>query len=445
MRNSRLLLRSAPGWWLLLAVPAVVLLALLGAVHAAAAEPQHLAPGGPRPLETSCVSCHAQLDDALLEPTRHTGDDIHFLKGLSCHDCHGGNPAAGADGDPEAAHDRKLGWIGKPVRGQIPAFCARCHADAAFMKRFNPHTRIDQYSEYRTYVHGKRNAEGDDRAAVCVDCHGVHGIRAVSDPRSPVYPTRVAETCGTCHADENRMRHYSLATTQYAEYRKSVHARALYEGGDTSAPTCNDCHGSHGAVPPGVENVAAVCGSCHGREATLFRETEAKLKLDLTPCIQCMVCHGNHAVSPPTDGMVGVGADSTCTGCHVEEDKGYKAAVRMADSIHGLVERLREASDRLDLAERAGVEVGPDRFALQEARDQLVEARVLVHSFDLERFLIAAQKGIAAADAGVAAGKRAAAELRTRRAGLGLSLVIIVAVIIALALKVREVDRKPAT
>ncbi|MBI1950393.1 MAG: cytochrome c3 family protein [Acidobacteria bacterium] len=445
MRNSRLLLRSAPGWWLLLAVPAVVLLALLGAVHAAAAEPQHLAPGGPRPLETSCVSCHAQLDDALLEPTRHTGDDIHFLKGLSCHDCHGGNPAAGADGDPEAAHDRKLGWTGKPVRGQVPAFCARCHADAAFMKRFNPHTRIDQYSEYRTSVHGRRNAEGDERAAVCVDCHGVHSIRAVSDPRSPVYPTRVAETCGTCHADENRMRHYSLATTQYAEYRKSVHARALYEGGDTSAPTCNDCHGSHGAVPPGVENVAAVCGSCHGREATLFRETEAKLKLDLTPCIQCMVCHGNHAVSPPTDGMVGVGADSTCTGCHVEEDKGYKAAVRMADSIHGLVERLREASDRLDLAERAGVEVGPDRFALQEARDQLVEARVLVHSFDLERFLIAAQKGIAAADAGVAAGKRAAAELRTRRAGLGLSLVIIVAVIIALALKVREVDRKPAT
>ena len=442
MKSPRFLRRPGPGRRLFLVAPVV---AFLGAFHAAAAEPPRQAPAGPRPLETSCVSCHSQLDDVLLEPTKHTQEDVHFLRGLSCHDCHGGNPAAGADGDPDAAHDRKLGWTGKPLRGQIPVFCAGCHADAAFMKRYNPHTRIDQYGEYRTSVHGKRNAEGDDRAAVCVDCHGVHGIRAVSDPRSPVYPTNVAETCGTCHADEKRMGHYSLATTQYAEYRKSVHARALYEGGDTSAPTCNDCHGSHGAVPPGVENVAHVCGSCHGREATLFRETEAKLNLDLTPCIQCMVCHGNHAVLPPTDSMVGVGAASTCTGCHVEDDKGFKAAARMADSIHNLVERLQEANDRLDQAERAGVEVGPDRFALQKANDHLVEARVLVHSFDLERFLIAAKKGIAAADAGVAAGKRAAAELRSRRAGLGLSLLVIVAVIIALALKVREVERKSRT
>lgn len=422
-----------------------LVMVVFGAGPARAAEPPREAPAGPRPLETSCVSCHSQLDDVLLEPTKHTQDDIHFLKGLSCHDCHGGNPLAGADGDPDAAHDRKLGWTGRPARAQVPAFCARCHADAAFMKRYNPHTRIDQYSEYRTSVHGKRNAEGDDRAAVCVDCHGVHGIRAVSDPRSSVYPTNVAETCGACHADEKRMGHYSLATTQYAEYRKSVHARALYEGGDTSAPTCNDCHGSHGAVPPGVENVAHVCGSCHGREATLFRETEAKLNLDLTPCIQCMVCHGNHAVLPPTDGMVGIGEASTCTGCHVEEDKGYKAAVLMADSIRHLTERLGEANERLDQAERAGVEVGPDRFALQKARDHLVEARVLVHSFDLERLLLAAKEGIASADAGVAAGDRAAAELRTRRAGLGLSLIIIVAVIIALALKVREIERKSPT
>jgi hypothetical protein len=423
----------------------VLVMVVFGAGPARAAEPPRQDTAGPRPLETSCVSCHSQLDDVLLEPTKHTRDDVHFLKGLSCHDCHGGNPLAGADGDPEAAHDTKRGWTGRPARAQMPGFCARCHADAAFMKRFNPHTRIDQYSEYRTSVHGRRNAAGDERAAVCVDCHGVHGIRAVSDPRSSVYPTNVAETCAKCHTDEKRMGHYSLATTQYAEYRKSVHAHALYEGGDTSAPTCNDCHGSHGAVPPGVENVANVCGSCHGREATLFRETEAKLRLDLTPCIQCMVCHGNHAVLPPTDDMVGIGEASTCTGCHVEEDKGYKAAVLMADSIRHLTERLGEANDRLDKAERAGVEVGPDRFALQKARDHLVEARVLVHSFDLERLLLAAKEGIASADAGVAAGDRAAAELRTRRAGLGLSLIIIVAVIIALALKVREIDRKSPT
>lgn len=424
--------------------PGRIAFALLPAVLCAgwtsAAEPPGAPPTEPRPLETSCVTCHSQLDDVLLEPTKHTQEDIHFLKGLSCHDCHGGNPAAGADGDPEAAHDVKRGWM-KPTRAQIPAFCGKCHADAAFMKRFDPHTRVDQLSEYRTSVHGRLNAQGDDRAAVCVDCHGVHGIRAVSDPRSSVYPTSVADTCAKCHADEKRMGHYLLPTGQYADYRKSVHAKALYEKGDTSAPTCNDCHGSHGAVPPGVENVASICGSCHGREATLFRETEARRKLDLTPCIQCMVCHSNHAVLPPTDSMVGVTDTSTCVGCHTEGDAGYKAAAQMADSIRLLTERLADANGRLDEAERAGVEVGPDRFALKKAGDDLVEAKVLVHSFDLERFLSAAREGITVADAGVAAGQRAAAELRTRRMGLGLSLIVISAVIVALALKVREIER----
>jgi len=438
---TRSIRRAGSGRRLILAS----LVSLLTVAPARAAEPPREAPAGPRPMETSCVSCHSQMDDVLLEPTKHMQDDIHFLKGLSCHDCHGGNPAAGGDGDPEAAHDRKMGWTGKPSRTQIPAFCAKCHADAAFMKRFNPHTRIDQYSEYRTSVHGKKNAEGDERTAVCVDCHGVHGIRAVSDPRSSVYPTKVAETCSACHADEKRMGHYFLPTTQHEEYRKSVHAHALYDEGDTSAPTCNDCHGSHGAVPPGVGNVANVCGSCHTREATMFRETEAKLKLDLAACIQCMVCHSNHAVLPPDDRMVGVGDASTCTGCHAEEDKGYKAAAQMADGIGALVKRLGEANERLDRAERAGVEVGPDRFDLQKGRDKLVEARVLVHSFDLEKFLAAAKEGLETADAGVAAGDRAEAELRTRRLGLWFSLLVIVAVLIGLALKVRQIERTSGT
>jgi hypothetical protein len=225
-------------------------------------------------------------------------------------------------------------------------------------------------------------------------------------------------------------------------WKASVHGEALLKRGNLSAPTCNDCHGSHGAVPPGVQNVANVCGSCHNREATLFRDTEAKLKTDLSACIQCMICHSNHAVLPPTDDMVGVGERSTCTGCHVEGEKAYKAAADMADNIQSLVTRLAEADAKLDGAERSGIEISQDRFALQKARDRLVEARVLVHSFDLERFLTAARDGIAAADAGVAAGERAAAELKLRRGGLGLSLIVILAVIVALVLKVREIERR---
>jgi len=387
--------------------------------------------------DTSCVSCHGQID---AEMVGALANDVHFQKGLSCHDCHGGNPASGID-DPALAHDKKKGWTGKPSRLQVPGLCARCHADAAFMKRFNPHLRVDQLSEYRTSVHGKKNAEGDPRPAICVDCHGVHGIRAVSDPRSSVYPTNLAPTCARCHASADVMKPYNLATNQYESYRTSVHAKALHDKGDLSAPTCNDCHGSHGAVPPGVGAVANVCGSCHGREATLFRETEAKKKMDLSLCIQCMVCHDNHAVQPPKPEMLGVGPQSTCTGCHSPGDPEYQMAADMANAAATLRERLATAKDTLDRAERAGMEVSADRFALQEGQNKLVEVRVLTHSFDRERFLAAAGEGTAVADGGIAAGRRAFRELRNRRLGLGVSLLVILAVITGLYLKLRQIEK----
>jgi len=417
---------------------AAVCLALLPGRAPLAAEEPPATPRAMLPAETSCFQCHSQLDD---EMTRHASEDIHLKQGLSCHDCHGGNPAAGADGDPEAAHDRARGWIGKPTRLQIPDLCGKCHADAAFMKTFDPKIRVDQLTEYRTSEHGRRNAAGDARTAVCVDCHGVHGIMKVSDPRSTVYPSKLADTCARCHTDEALMGSFGMPVGQVPQYRTSVHAHALYEKGDISAPTCNDCHGSHGAAPPGVAAVANVCGSCHSREASLFREVEARKGLDLEPCIQCLICHGNHAVLPPTQDMIGVGEHSTCTGCHVQGEAGYTAASRMGDDLSRLRARLEEAHGILERAERAGMEVGPDRFALQKASDSLVEARVLVHGFDLERFVKVSTEGITAADDGVTAGQRAFAELRYRRNGLALSLVLIGAVIFSLVMTIRRMER----
>ncbi len=397
----------------------------------------------PPRLDSTCISCHKQLDGAGLEPTKHL-DDIHFQRGLSCHDCHGGDPAKGGDDDPSAAHDERKGW-GKPTRLQIPAFCAKCHADAAYMKTFNPATRVDQLSEYRTSLHGKRNAAGDDKTAVCIDCHGVHGIRAIKDPRSTVHPTQVADTCAHCHNNAELMARYDLPTNQPTAYKTSVHARALYEKGDLSAPTCNDCHGSHGAAPPGLQTVAQVCGSCHTREGSLYRETEKKKKgLNLTPAIQCVTCHDNHAVQMPSDDMLGVGPKSVCTNCHTPDVPQYKAAETMGRAVQGLSARLTEAHALLDRAERAGMEVSADRFALRTGQDHLVEARVLVHAFDQDRFMAAVKEGMSSAEAGVTAADRAFAELRQRRTGLVVSLVVIAGVIAGLVLKLREIEGRQA-
>jgi hypothetical protein len=231
---------------------------------------------------TSCELCHTnpawfseQARSALAE---RFANDVHAGVGLSCHDCHGGNPDPALAEDVAAMDPEHPGnpYRGVPKRREVPAFCGRCHSDPVFMKRFKPDARVDQEREYETSHHGRALAEGDENVATCIDCHSAHGILGIEDVRSPVYPTHVAETCGRCHADPERMAGYRradgrpLPVDQVAGWHASVHGAAL-ERGDLSAPTCNDCHGNHGAAPPGLDSLAFVCGQCHGREADLFR------------------------------------------------------------------------------------------------------------------------------------------------------------------------------
>jgi Cytochrome c3 len=221
-----------------------------------------------QPVRTanSCLTCHAALPDIrLATPTKlFAGTDVHRERGFACADCHGGD--RGAD-DKARAHEASKGFKGAPKGQAQIATCARCHSDAALMRRFAPKQRVDQAAEYATSVHGKQLAAGHGDVATCASCHGAHGIRLVSDANAPVFPTNVAATCGSCHADPRHMAGYklpdgtALPTSQLADYQRSVHSAALTKGNDLSAPTCNDCHGNHGATPPGVGAVANVCGT----------------------------------------------------------------------------------------------------------------------------------------------------------------------------------------
>ena len=249
---------------------------------------------------SSCVSCHSQLDDRLGQPAKEWERDAHHAAGLGCEACHGGDASPALASDPEAAMSKAKGFHPPPDRLRVVDFCGRCHSDAAYMKQFNPQLRVDQLAEYRTSVHGKRDAEGDPVPAKCIDCHGVHGIRPVTSPDAPVYPTNVPKTCARCHADVARMAKYGIPTDQYDLYRQSVHAAALLERGDTAAPACNSCHGNHGATPPGVGSVANVCGQCHGREALLFNASFKKDLFESMNAAKCTVCHSNHRILHPT-------------------------------------------------------------------------------------------------------------------------------------------------
>ena len=399
-------------------------------------------PAATQPLSESCVSCHLELgDERLVKPAKQLGEDIHAAKGFGCASCHGGDArATGME-----AMDPAKGYIGKPERRDIPQLCGRCHADPRFMKRYNPSLRVDQVAEYQTSVHGRRLKElGDPKVATCASCHPAHAIKPPSDPKSSVHPLRVADTCGRCHADSKYMEPYGIPTNQVQRYKTSIHWKTMTEKGDLSAPICNDCHGNHGAAPPGVSWVGNVCGQCHTVMAELFSKSiHAKVFIQMG-APGCATCHDNHGIQAASDELLGLGRTSVCVACHTAEDKGGKAAVDM----RGLLDSLRTEAGRtraiLLQAERAGMEVSQAQFELNGGKDALVKAQAAIHAFTVEAVKKEAEPGFAVSAKAYARGVRALEELRFRRKGLAVSVLIILAVIGGLVLKIRQLDGRRA-
>ncbi len=337
---------------------------------------------------------------------------------------------------------RAAGFRGKIQRAQVPALCATCHSDAAYMRQFNPSVRTDQLSQYQTSVHGKRLAKGDTKVAVCTDCHGVHNLRPGSDSRSKVHPLKVAETCGGCHAQSDFMKSYSIPTDQFASYRASVHHEALALRGDLSAPTCTTCHGNHGAAPPGVAAVEYVCSTCHVFQAQLFDMSPHKAAFSAAGVAACTTCHSNHRIVHPSDAMIGTGTQSVCLNCHSPGEPGHAAAVNIEQQLNRLKSAIARADEVLERAERSGMEVSQAKLEQVQASDALTKARVTIHSFQTQRVEQDIAAGLKVAEKTYLAGTEALAERDYRRKGLAVSLVSILVVLAGLGLFIRELEAK---
>jgi predicted CXXCH cytochrome family protein len=398
------------------------------------------APAAAQPAQASgCETCHKEHPQpALSTPARDfSGTDIHRERGFTCVDCHGGNPN---ETDKVKAKAPATGFKGKPSGQAVIAVCARCHSDATLMRKYAPKQRVDQAAEYATSVHGQQLAKGDTKVATCISCHGAHGVRLVSDAKSPVYPVNVAATCTQCHADAERMKGYKLPdgsplpTDQRVKYERSVHHAAMTQRNDLSAPTCNDCHGNHGAAPPGVGAVTNVCGTCHGVFATKFAQSTHSQIFDKG----CVECHSNHEITKPTDALLGTDKTSLCVTCHSEGDNGFAAAASMRAEI----EKLKTAIDRshtlVAAAENAGMEMGEQTLALREAGNQLTLARTEMHAFAPKAVATVLEAGLGITAKVDVEGQAALDEVSFRKTGLAVFLGAILLVVVALALKIRS-------
>ncbi len=125
----------------------------------------------------TCVSCHADLDEEDMSlPVAEWQRSVHRPAGISCQDCHGGNPAALI---ADEAHDPEAKFVGLPEPDVVHEMCGVCHQV--------------QMDNFLPSPHG---IEGDFWPN-CVDCHDNH---AVVFPRASLIST--PDNCEDCHEQQ---------------------------------------------------------------------------------------------------------------------------------------------------------------------------------------------------------------------------------------------------
>ena len=155
-------------------------------------------PGVPKSrISKTCSRCHQEV-------YRQYAGSVHGKVLLQdgnvdapvCADCHRSHDIV----DPRTAS----------FRLRTPELCARCHTDEKLMKKYGLSTKVLQtylrdFHGMTSSFHKREQIAGSAITAVCTDCHGVHDILAVKDPKSAVMKVNLVKVCRKCHpnATEN--------------------------------------------------------------------------------------------------------------------------------------------------------------------------------------------------------------------------------------------------
>ncbi len=318
--------------------------------------------------EYSCIMCHTDKRMAFLE-------GVHSDRGITCADCHGGDPSAF---EVETAHSK--GFRGFSRKADAVGLCLSCHGDIALMRQYGlePVTR-EEFLESR---HGQRLlVAGDTAAPSCSDCHGSHAIFPRVDARSRINTLRVAETCAECHADRSRMPE-EIPVNQFAEWRASAHGVALLEEHNTRSATCAACHSAHSALPPRVAEVANVCGHCHQVVRRAYFEGAhgaGARRGDVG--VACTACHENHATRTPSP----VRIEAVCVRCHEEGTPGQTTALALQELATSAHRAARDAEEAVEALRTAGEPTEDQEARLVTLNTFLQEMQAAVHTLDPER------------------------------------------------------------
>ena len=251
-------------------------------------------------IAKTCTQCHAQIEAVHRKVIKGElwEKEAHVLP--ACVDCH----------QPHKV--RKVFY----TQGMADTDCLRCHQQKDLKAADGRAMFVDE-KEHQASRHAKVS---------CSQCHS--GVNVSLTRPCDAIAQKV--DCGACH------------TAIAQEYAQSQHGKLLIKG-DANAPSCKECHGTHGTLgrlqsssPTFATNVPQLCARCHreGERAAVryqgpqhqiiesYTESihgKGLLKSGLTVTATCTSCHTAHGVLPRTDPASSVNranVPATCGRCH---------------------------------------------------------------------------------------------------------------------------------
>ena len=267
-------------------------------------------------VANACGKCHAEAADAY-KISEHAIALVRMPQSPTCVNCHGAHSVLAVRNTESPLH-----------RNNEPEFCLSCHLEDPVVRnqvRFSEHFM----SGYENSVHGQKRAAGNDNAAICGDCHGVHDAENARKSSSSINKWNLADTCGKCHSD--------VSTT----FKDSIHGLSVAQG-SAESPTCTTCHGDHHIYPTqdprspvSRANLAGqACANCHnsvviGQKYGIPSNRFASFSDSFhglasrggsLEVANCASCHGTHNIKPSSDPDSTVNAahlTATCGQCHI--------------------------------------------------------------------------------------------------------------------------------
>ena len=386
--------------------------------------------------ENTCIACHEELGGKHAQITADWAESVHAERGVGCVSCHGGDPT---QADAEASMSPEAGYLGPLPKDRIPGLCGSCHTRIDLMRPFDLPT--DQLNQYWQSQHGQALLAGDSNVATCFDCHDGHRVLKAGDPASMVYPSNEPALCASCHADEELMDPYAIATNQYELYEDSVHGIALLQDQDLRAPTCSTCHGKHGAAPIGFEDVANVCGQCHTVTESYYLEGAHRSGMTGEAAPRCVTCHGRYDVQPATRDLFVGTEERHCGSCHPAGSALGEQVTAMYEALTAADTAYEEAEATIAMATERRLIMAEQEELLQRARTPLIESQALQHNVDLGQVQAKAEEALELSDQARESAEESLEELDTRYQGMIVALAVIVVTIVALVLIKLGLDR----